>query len=408
MNEINVIEEKFTRCPKCRSFSVKKTDVNFLEKIKDYFVPVTAQYCNNCSYHFSQYGEFSLSYKKNWLVVVAPLALIAIFTGIILLTTSSPPGPITTPTKNIEEKTVPKTEEKTQPETGESVEKTGEKLPVVEKPPETTETTETTTPEVKPVTPDTTEKTGPEETVVNQIIVGNSNRFGVNWSPVANGVRITRLSAGPLKKAGLQLGDVLAEVDGKRITTGNYLLTVRNEISRNKRTEAIVKVYRNDTVFNYKLVKFEQKKKPAPNGDEESDAEPANTTIVPVPVKVFSSGNIKQRKSAPDTVSPSHKWCFLKKDVKLRRTNGQRVYVAGDATGRKKWGVDDQLIINGKVFEGLSRPYKKNAGTLPENSKRDPLDITSLVPPDRDVSLHVELADHGIHWSNTDIYIVIK
>lgn len=95
MNELDVIEEKFTRCPRCRSFSVKLTTrFNLREKIKMLFIPLTAYKCDNCSYRFVEYGYFSLIYKKNWLLVVLPLVVIAALSLILFLPAGENTGPV--------------------------------------------------------------------------------------------------------------------------------------------------------------------------------------------------------------------------------------------------------------------------------------------------------------------------
>jgi hypothetical protein len=396
MNELDVIEEKFTRCPRCRSFSVKLTNsFNFREKIKTLFIHLTAYNCDNCSHRFVEYDHFSLTYKKNWLLAVLPLVVIAVLSLILFL----PGGENTSP---VEEKQVVN-------DTTQIEQKTGTTEETAAKPPVKTTGTEISKPEDEeppPTTgdkePESTEETTTES--VNEIVIGDSNRFGVNWSPVENGVQISRLSDGPLKRAGLEVGDVLSEVDGQPVSTGNSLLTARDEIFNGQREEAIIKVYRDNEISYYRLVKYrkENREQPENNDDELAIIDSAS------PAKVFSTNNIKVRTSAPDVVGAEYRWCFVKKEVKVKRQSHERVYVAGDPTGTQNWGVDDQLIINQETFYGLSRPFESNSGPLPEESKRPPQDITVLVPPDQETTLYVELIDHGKFWANTDIYIVVK
>jgi len=413
MNEVNIIEEKFTRCPRCRSFSVKKTEANFIERIKDRFVPVTVEFCNNCSYRFTEYGKFAFTYKKNWLLAAVPLVVVAVLAAVFFVsggekaanemtakpTTTKPTTTKPTTTKPTTTKGEAITETKPDEITEEN---TGEKTTAVETetPPVTEEDKELTEKAAK----DAVEEK-PGITIENEIVIGNSNRFGVNWSPVENGVRITRLSPGPLKNAGLQLGDVISEIDSFKITSGNLLLTIRNDIFNKKRGGAIIKVYRNNELFYYKLVKSAgQELQPTAQPNEPT----AQNRLPQAPIFVFQAGMIKKRSSAPDAESPAHRWCFVKKEITVKRESHQKVFVTGNAAGTKNWGVDDQLVINGKRFDGLSQPYNEIAGPLPDSSKCDPLDITDLVPPDREISLLVELVDHGIQWANTDIYVVVK
>lgn len=429
MNEVNIIEEKFTRCPKCRSFSVKKAEINTMERLKEHFVPVSVQFCNNCSYRFTEYGKFSITYKKNWLVVVIPLVITAVLVSLFFLLSGG--EKITTeptPTHRVEtsESTgIDSTEKITPDENAGEIPETKTEEITEEKPgPEEAGTTPETSTETPTETATETTEEKPGITIENEIVIGGSNRFGVNWTPVRNGVQITRLSNGPLKDAGLKLGDRFSEIDGKPVTTGNALLNIRDEIFRGIRDEAVVKVYRGDKLLYFKLVK-KSKKEPgsttsspsaASTGEEsESDPEPmedptpvAQNTLPPTPIKVFDASSIKVRASSPDQNDPAHRWCYLRNRITVKRTPDQRVYIAGDRTGTKNWGADDKLIINRKVFEGLTLEYKQQSGTFPDASKCPPLDITDLVLPDRETSLNIELVDYGITWSNTEIYIVVK
>lgn len=241
---------------------------------------------------------------------------------------------------------------------------------------------------------------------MNEIVIGDSNRFGVNWSRVENGVQVSRLSDGPLKRAGLEVGDVFSEVDGQPVSTGNSLLKARDDIFNGEREEAIIKVYRDNGVFYYRLVKYRKENREQPeNKDDEAAAAIIDSAS---PAKIFPANTIKVRTSAQDVVGVEYRWCFVKKTVKVKRQSHERVYVAGDINGTKMWAVDDQLTINRETFPGLSRPFESNSGPLPGESKRPPLDITVLVPPDRETTLYIELVDHGKFWANTDIYIVVK
>ncbi len=398
MNELDVIEEKFTRCPRCRSFSVKLTNrFNFREKIRMLFIPLTAYNCDNCSYRFVEYGHFSLTYKKNWLLAVLPLVVIAVLGVILFLPGGENTGPV-------KEKQVLNDTTKIEQKTG-TTEEAAAKPPV-----KTTETGISKPEDVEPPpAAGDKEPESPEETateIVNEIVIGESNWFGVNWSQVENGVRISRLSDGPLKRADLKVGDVLSEVDGQPISTGDSLMKARNEIFNGEREEAIIKVYRDNGVFYYRLVKYrKENREQTENKDDEVAMAVIDSTS---PAKVFSANTIKVRTSAPDVVAAEYRWGFVKKTVKVTRQSHERVYVAGDITGTEMWAVDDQLTINRETFPGLSRPFESNSGPLPEESKRPPLDITVLVPPDQETTLYVELVDHGKFWANTDIYIVVK
>jgi len=172
--------------------------------------------------------------------------------------------------------------------------------------------------------------------------------------------------------------------------------------------------------WNWKTRKSDHRRKTGPEpiqkGEGEGEKPKAATSPVILnktestrtSIKVFSATTIKVRSSAPNTVSPAHKWSFRKKTITIKREVHQHVYVAGDSTGTQKWAVDDRLIINGKVYEGLSASYNNKGGSLPGKAKRRPLDITHLVVPDQETPLNIELVDHGKFWANTEIHIVVK
>lgn len=124
--------------------------------------------------------------------------------------------------------------------------------PQVDREPDTGKTSE---PPVDNV-PKTTEKPvtdvlPPETVAAIDIILGDNDRFGSNWTIVATGVKITRLSNGPLKSAGIKVGDVLTEVAGEKVKGGDNLLKIRGEIFSGLRNEALIKVVRdNQPIFS--------------------------------------------------------------------------------------------------------------------------------------------------------------
>jgi hypothetical protein len=417
-----IIEEKFTRCPQCQSFSLKVSDdLTSKERLKNLLIPVTVYKCNNCSYRYVEFGNFTDTLKniffalvnrveRKWLLAVVPLAVIVAAAALIwLLPGNSNNG--TPPVDPVDKKPVVvkgaedkkeevkkeevKKEEDPPPETKMPVD------PVVENqgegdtsPADTQTAVESTEPPALPA-------------ISAHIVLGNSNRFGVNWSRVERGVQISRLSDGPLKRAGIRLGDILAEVDEQKITSGNNLLGIRNLIFTGRKEEAVIKVYRGEETLYFKLVK-RIKPQTRLEGSVPARPEATVTDASAGVVKVFSQTTIKMRSSAPDRVNDALKWSFSIKEITIRRSGSQQVFIAGDASGSGKWAVDDQLIINGNAFAGLNGTYEQESGPLPPQAKRIPLDITHLVPPERETVLKVELADHGKRWGNTDIYIIIK
>jgi hypothetical protein len=299
-NDTSVIETKFLRCSKCRSYSVKQSELNAIEKVKGFFFPAAAYYCANCSHRFVEYGSFSPGLKKllhqhKWLLAL-PLVLVALVIIILLFPgDKSVQPPTSTPYSE------PPAKKREVPSTVDQMDRSIE----------TKKTGKVTT----------EEKTKPKP---------------------------TQKGAGEKEK--LEVG----------AATSPVIL---------KKTESI---------------------------------------SISTSIKVFSASTIKIRSSAPNTVGPANRWCFLRKTITVKREALQHAYIAGDSTGTQKWGVDDQLIINGKVYEGLSTSYNNKGGPLPESAKHLPLDITDLVPANQETPLRIELVDHGEFWANTEIYIVIK
>ncbi|MGD2088990.1 MAG: PDZ domain-containing protein, partial [Candidatus Aminicenantes bacterium] len=231
---IEEIEDKFTRCPECRSFSVKQTsELNFKEKITAAFVPVKVHQCDNCSYRFVEHESFSASLKylfhslissltgKTIVIGIAIAAIVLVI--VLLLAGGKEKEPVIPP----EKKPIQTTEKKQE----------------IEKP------VQQTIPEEEP-------ETKPTPTIAGEIVLGNSNRFGVNWRSVEGGVQITRLSNSSMKRAGLLVGDILVEVDGKKVKgRGGDLEAARDEVFHGKRTKVLIKVLRGKETLLFKLIK---------------------------------------------------------------------------------------------------------------------------------------------------------
>lgn len=417
----DVIEEKFTRCPNCRSFSVQQTeDLTFDERFKARFVTAIAFKCNNCSYRYVEFGRFSDSLKNflhslvecvkpRWLLAAVPAGIVVIITAVIWLTTGHT-APVK-PLKPIDERPTV-TSNSNLPPTGD----TGQKE-VKEPPNETTLPVETSS---------TTEPVTETKPIATLIILGNNNRFGVNWITVEKGVQISRISPGPLKEAGFQLGDIVSEIDGQKIENQSVLLKTRNDIFSGKQQEALLKVLRDDEVLYFRMQKNKiiPDKKESSSQNSSAPLKPNTASLIPPTVKpdekaasvqqtgsmrVFSGVILKIRSSAPDSVDKSNKWGFIKNSITIRREANQRVFIAGDPAGIRKWGVDDMLVINGVEYSGImNSDFQPDGGLLPESVKRMPLDITERVPAGSDVKLNFILTDHGKYWGNTDIYIIVR
>jgi len=421
-----VIEEKFTRCPQCRHFSVRQTnELTFDEKLKAKWVSATAFVCDNCGYRYVEFGSLSDALKnslnslygrinKKWLLIGVPIIVVVITVGIILLLGWERTSRIHPGKKDLTGQVYSNTQI---PDKKTTVTKNQTGTPPVTELPK-----ENQNPVDQNTKPTGTPGEGNPQAPIQDIILGSSHKFGVNWITVSNGVQIAKMSEGPLKSAGLIIGDIVSEADNKKVNN-NSLTRLRNEIADGKRSEVILKVYRDNQLFLYRLIKskrekkdLDKKKEEQVTGKKESNVQPPVSSLQPplpegkaTAVKVFTQSILKIRSSSPSSNSEANKWKFSQKSVSIRREVSQRVFIAGDPSGLKKWGVDDQLIVNGTVFRGIvSDEYHSINSFIPEEIKTTPVEITSLVPVGKNVQLNFILADHGKLWGNSDIYIVIK
>ena len=126
----------------------------------------------------------------------------------------------------------------------------------------------------------------------------------------------------------------------------------------------------------------------------------------PTAYKLFDPSGFKIRSSSPDSSDPSRRWYFARKNITIKRSEDQRVVIAGDPTGKHRWAVDDEILINGEIIKGY-RDEITAQGTIPESQQMPPVDITHLVPSNREARLDIRLVDYGIFWGNTSLYIVV-
>jgi hypothetical protein len=128
--------------------------------------------------------------------------------------------------------------------------------------------------------------------------------------------------------------------------------------------------------------------------------------IEPKSFKIFDDSGMKVRSSSPARSDQSLRWNFKRKTVTIKRSKAQRVYVAGDPSGKTKWAVDDEIVINGERIKGVSEEMTQS-GYIPESNCLPPCDITHLVSADRETVLDIKLVDYGVFWGNTSLYIVV-
>jgi hypothetical protein len=138
----------------------------------------------------------------------------------------------------------------------------------------------------------------------------------------------------------------------------------------------------------------------------QDEPETGSGEIEPISYKLFDVSGMKVRSSSPLRSDRSLRWNFKRKTVTIKRSKTQRVYIAGDPTGKTKWAVDDEIIVNGEKIKGFSEEMTK-IGYIPESKCLPPCDITHLVSADRNTVLDIRLVDYGVFWGNTSLYIVI-
>jgi len=136
--------------------------------------------------------------------------------------------------------------------------------------------------------------------------------------------------------------------------------------------------------------------------------EPEINNIEPEPAayKIVDDPGVKVRSSSPHSSDLSKRWDFKRKTVTIQRAKTQRVYIAGDPSGKAKWAVDDEIIVNGEKIKGFSEEMTQT-GYIPESKCRPPCDITHLVSADKRTVLDIKLVDYGVFWGSTSLYIVI-
>jgi hypothetical protein len=128
--------------------------------------------------------------------------------------------------------------------------------------------------------------------------------------------------------------------------------------------------------------------------------------IVPISYKIFDDSGSSVRSSFPNLSDRSQRWNFKRKTITIKRSKTQRVYIAGDPSGKTRWAVDDEIIINGEKIKGFSEEITQ-PGYIPDSKCLPPCDITHLVSADRKTVLDIKLVDYGILWGNTSLYIVV-
>jgi len=379
--------DKFFRCPNCQSYSLSKSRPKLNEKILALFVPVYVYKCSNCSYRYVEkdYDFVRGRLKKTVFFVVIPLILLSIlyFSGIFSgkeqnkkITKNNTPVEIT---KNN------KIKEKGNTAVNPIIKNNSDKNSLkgvnnhngikTDNSDKNNSKTESILKEDNSII---------NNSDVKLIVFGNSKKYGVNWKTVDKGIEIYRISInGVFYRGGIRKGDILFEVDGEKIVKGDKLNKAREEIFKGNKKFADIKVLRKNEELVFRLIRVKE-------------------------IKVFSRSSLKVRSSHPKEKNEKFKWSFNNKIVEITRTEKQKVYIAGNISGTENWAVDDTIMINGKVFKGIKEGKSIKGRAIDNERKLKPLDITDFIMVDKPVKLNIQLINHGIHFGNSDIYIVIK
>jgi hypothetical protein len=211
-----VSKKNSVSCPNCESRIVHRTGLNLKEKILAYFLPAEIYQCQPCGMRFARYGNPFAREKSRRILI--PLALmIVFFISFLIFLLIGNGEPSTTKIRKSEKQQVNKTP-----------------------------------------APDTSRTVTLQKSVAPPVLIiklGNSRKFGVNWEYNGIGLKITRLSPGPLQKAGFKVGDILVSVDGKPLTDDKKFLQFRDKIYSGSGKELLIEVVRGEEKFFYKLIK---------------------------------------------------------------------------------------------------------------------------------------------------------
>jgi len=410
--------DKFFRCPNCQSYSLSKSKPSFYEKLRSLFLPVLVYECSNCSYRYVDKNILSirLRFKKAMLFIVIPIVLISLLVLFSLFRGNKHIPKVIESNKTKKSKIVVKLEERVKINSKPDVKilvkseknikaindtvddskliknkKEDEKIKNVaqlriKKKHEIKEkiiiaVDKKQKDEIKKIKK---VKLKPAKDYSGCIVFGDSKKYGVNWKRVEEGIKIIRISVkGVFYRGGIRKNDLLIAINGIGIKTGDEINRERDNLFAGKINSVDVTVIRNNNELLFKLIKIRE-------------------------IKVFGRVSLKLRSSHPFKKDKNFRWRFSKNSVTICRKKGQRVFISGDFSGFGNWAVDDTIIINGNNFPGIKGGSGIKGRTINEERKLPPLDITQLITAEKEFVLNIVLANHGILFGNTDIFIVVK
>lgn len=389
------LEEKFTRCPQCRSYSIASTPSKIRSPLLARFLKSYNHYhCRNCGLDFKQLTNQDLSlitrelhagpWKKSIPFIILTALAIVIFITIFFLffqiddektdetTRERPrlnqisPPPIHDPSQDISDQTPQNSLASDTPHDTESQGLPDSKsLPVIE-----------------------------PEPVAGTIDLMGKSRYGVNWRNEGQSLLITRLSEGPLFNAGLKIGDKITHLNAQPVVTEAILLDFRNKLNNGILQEGIIQIDRSGETLFFKIISTQTPSK---------DNLPPNKNLL-----LFQETQLKIRNSAPHEESSSHRWVYNSKTITISRKTGEKIFLSGHPDNPSPWAVDNIILISKSALPGLKSPVSEAMPIIPKNLYREALDITDYFPADAAVQITFSLVDLGIKWGNSNIFLVFQ
>ncbi len=397
---MNGLEEKFTRCPKCRSYSIASIPPKIRYPFFSRFVsPYNSYHCRNCGHNFKQLANENVVFsseqhdtdKKKTIkrIIIGMTGIFLLLTLFFLFvsgrnqeavfeansTESSPKS--SESQKPIQDKQTVQPEE-TQPSARGNADDSDR----------STSSTNTNSESGQQLT---TEDPGLTPQVIEATIdLAGSNRFGVNWVSEPDGLYITRLSEGPLLRAGMKVGDKVSLLNGISIKSDATVLEYRNNLIQGSVSEGFLTVLREDQTLVFKLINSAKKKK---------------STLTAI--LLFPKAPLRIRNSAPEEESTNHRWAYNSNSITLTRKADQKIFISGSPDELTPWAVDNILVISNNTISGLKNPVLPETTQLSQEHYRAPLEISDYFPIQKPLEITFSLVDLGIRWGNTDIYLLI-
>ena len=391
------LEEKFTRCPQCRSYSIASAPPKITSPIFSRFVKQYNHYhCRNCGHDFkypvTEDNQFlSLAKppdfkkaKKLLLFLLPVLALILFF----VFSPGHENTPIDSPSVQAEE-----TESAQLHPEDPAVNEPPITEPMQTAPDQSASQDElaqsSASPEERPQTE--ISDAGVDE-IAGIIDLAGSNRFGVNWVENTEGLVITRLSAGPFLNAGIKIGDKITLLNDKAISNGS-IVTYRNNLIAGNEIEGFITVDRDSKLLVFKLI---------------NSALQAPQEKAPQAVLLLPQSPLKIRSIAPLDESQSHRWAYKTISLTMTRQQNQRYFISGSGKTLSPWAVDNILFFSGKDIPGLKQTLSPETTIIPKDLYKEPLDISEYFPPQKPVEMTFSLVYLGIKWGNSDIFLYVR